>query len=339
MTSENPPPRITVPSVQLSSDGSVSVSVSLDFGTPLPASPLMPPRRVATLSASLDLALRKTPPTRLWHYTSSDGLISILRSREIWASNISFLNDTKEIEHAVDYAKNAIRNRINRGNITPDEIAFLESLENASGTAARRYYVASFSEDQDLLSQWRAYCPPGGGYSLGLPSEQLMAVAEDQDFLLAPCIYDHQMQYKILSEITESFLGIYREKLQAKCDAERLKADLSWSYAQHVTRFGPTLKHPTFKEEREWRLISPMVQEPHPQLDFRGSATRIIPFFRFKLVTQEHPDFVRLGPGQIMTIIGPTSDRRASSMAVQFLMTSQFGVASFGGSEIPYRAW
>ena len=339
MTSANSPPRLTSPIVRLTSDGSISTSITLDFGTPHPASPLMPPGRTTTLSPSLDLALRQPPPTRLWHYTSSDGLISILRSREIWASNISFLNDTKEIEHAVDYAKNAISNRVNRGNLTVDEISFLESLARASGTAAKRYYVASFSEDQDLLSQWRAYCPPGGGYSLGLPSEQLVAVAEDQQFLLAPCIYDHRTQYKILSEITESFLAIYRERLRSTADADKLKNDLSWEFAQHITRFGPTLKHPTFKEEREWRLISPMLQEPHPQLDFRGSATRVVPFFRFKLVTQEHPDLVRVGPSQITTIIGPTSDRNSSSMAVQFLMTSLLGTASFGGSDIPYRAW
>ena len=339
MSSESVPPRLSAPIIRLNADGSVSPSITVDFGTPAPSPQSLPPTLPTTLSQTLDLALRRAPPSHLWHYTSADGLISILKSRQIWASHIAFLNDTTEIEHAVDYAKHAVSNRLNQKDLSPEDRRTLEEMASACGSAAKRYYVASFSEDQDLLSQWRAYCPSGGGYSLGLSSEHLMAVALDQDFLLAPCIYDHESQYRIMREFAESFLGIYRSRTRNTEDQVKLRATIAWEFAQHVTRFGPTLKHPTFREEREWRLISPMLQEPHQQLDFRGTPNRVVPFCRFRLATESHPDLVRPGPNQLTVIVGPTSDRDSSGMAIQFLMTTLFGTSRFGSSGIPFRAW
>lgn len=339
MSSEAIPPRLSAPIIRMNADGSVTPGITIDFGTPSPIAPPLPQIHPTTLSQTLDLALRRAPPSHLWHYTSADGLVSILKSKQIWASNIAFLNDTKEIEHAVEYAKNAIGNRLNRGDLAADERSVLQEMAQACGSAAKRYYVASFSEDQDLLSQWRAYCPPGGGYSLGISSEHLQAVSRDQHFLLLPCIYDHRSQYQIMHEFMESFLIIYRERSSKTDDHSTLRKSLVWEFAQHVTRFGPTLKHPTFQEEREWRLISPMVQEPHPQLDFRGTPSRLVPFYRFSLSTDSNPDLVKAATDHLTTIVGPTSDRDSSAMAVQFLMTSLFGTSRFGSSGIPYRAW
>jgi len=42
-------------------------------------------------------------------------------------------------------------------------------MRQSVGRAAPRFYVASFSEDGDALSQWRAYCPRLGGYAMAFP--------------------------------------------------------------------------------------------------------------------------------------------------------------------------
>jgi hypothetical protein len=116
--------------------------------------------QMTTLSATLDAALASQPPGLLFHYTSSDGLVGILRAKEMWASNVAVLNDTKEIGHAIDYARNAIENKKRLGSVNASDIRVLDEMHSYSPYAAKRYYVASFSEDRDLLSQWRAYCPP-----------------------------------------------------------------------------------------------------------------------------------------------------------------------------------
>lgn len=293
----------------------------------------------STLSSCLDAALRRSPPALLFHYTSSEGLVGILKSKEMWASNVTSLNDTKEIDHAVDCAKNAIENRIGRGGIPDAEKRVLNEMLSYAGSAAKRYYVASFSEERDLLSQWRAYCPPGGGYALGLPSVQLTAMAQHQAFILAPCIYEHTEQYQIVSEFLESHLTKFRALLSTTDDETALCKQLSWEFGQHLARFGSILKHPAFREEKEWRLISSSIQEPHPQLDFRGTLSRIVPYFRFKLLCEEFPDLARIGRTPLTAVAGPTSDHHASAMALQFLLRSTIGRVGHGASSIPYRTW
>jgi Protein of unknown function (DUF2971) len=294
----------------------------------------------ATYSATLDAALASPLPGPLFHYTSSDGLIGILRARELWASNIAFLNDTKEVEHAVDCAKNSIENKLRHGNLNSSEVNVLEEMLQYLGKAGKRYYVASFSEDGDLLSQWRAYCPPGGGYSLGVPSTQLISMAMAQGFTLAPCIYDHTKQYRVVSEFADFFLAKFRAHAPTAADEAKLCKKIAWEFGQHLTRFGTIIKHHTFKEEREWRLISPPIQEPHEQLDYRGSAARVIPFFRFRLANTNFPNLAISGNEPLTVIIGPTSDPSASELAIQFLLTSLLGKGAVKRkSEIPYRTW
>jgi len=41
------------------------------------------------------------PPAKLYHYTSTEGLLGILRNRQLWASNVLYLNDATELVDSV----------------------------------------------------------------------------------------------------------------------------------------------------------------------------------------------------------------------------------------------
>ncbi len=294
----------------------------------------------ATGLPTLQTVLAKEPPSLLCHYTSSDGLIGILKNKEVWASNIAFLNDSEEVEHAIGYAKNAIENKIRRGGLSDNEIGILNAMHGRAGNAAKRYYVASFSEDGNLLSQWRAYCPPGGGHSIGVPSTQLSAMAQEQGFSLVPCVYEHNLQSRLINELVDFHLAdaITCLSVDPTVPENSVKHPL-WRFTQRLTQVGCLLKHGSFREEREWRLLSQTVQEPHPQLDFRSSPSRIVPFFRFKLASSANPNLGARDGVTFTVISGPTSDRALTSMAVQFMVTSYLPTAAFGASDIPYRTW
>lgn len=51
------------------------------------------------------------------HYTSIPGLIGILEAEELWATNIKFLNDEHEFQHAIELFKEVIP----KANITPED--------------------------------------------------------------------------------------------------------------------------------------------------------------------------------------------------------------------------
>jgi hypothetical protein len=292
-----------------------------------------------TLSPTLDQVLAAEVPRLLFHYTSSQGLIGILRTQELWASNVAFFNDVQEVEHAVNHALIAIENTIARG-VSRTELVALEEMREYVGSAAKRYYVLCLSEERDLLSQWRAYSPPGGGYSIGFPSKQLLLMADIQGFTLAPCVYDEQLKYRIAQEFVDTFLSRFRAAVASGSVVEQIARQIALEFGMHVTKFGITLKHSAFREEKEWRLISPMISEPHAQLDYRPSSVRVVPFFRFRLTDNQHPNLTAAGDDHLTVIVGPTSDPLASAMAVQFLLRSTVGTGAFHGvSEVPYRTW
>ena len=54
-----------------------------------------------------------TPPEVLYHYTSGAGLLGIITSHELWASDVFYLNDPSEIFYSLGLFKSASR-RITR---------------------------------------------------------------------------------------------------------------------------------------------------------------------------------------------------------------------------------
>ncbi len=45
-------------------------------------------------------AFSKTPDKPIYHYTSQEGLIGILRDRVLWATKIQYLSDSAEFSYA-----------------------------------------------------------------------------------------------------------------------------------------------------------------------------------------------------------------------------------------------
>lgn len=93
------------------------------------------------------------------HYTSIDTFISILESTNIWATNLKNMNDPNEGALGLDKLRNLLRQHYDSylGNSTPDLDCF----------------SVSFSLEDDVLSQWRAYANDGTGVSIGFVIDML----------------------------------------------------------------------------------------------------------------------------------------------------------------------
>jgi hypothetical protein len=123
----------------------------------------------------------KGPPEdqTIWHYTRGAGLVGIANSRALWASSILCLNDSAEFYHFGHVVGDWIKRnpeRLRRNRLDEEYVAFLHSMITADfqppGFTAIATYVASFSEEADDLSQWRAY-GYGGGYCVGFSQKRL----------------------------------------------------------------------------------------------------------------------------------------------------------------------
>ena len=133
-------------------------------------------------------------------------------------------------------------------------------------------FVFSLSEQSDQLSQWRAYTSGGDGYSVGFDAHKLRDFARGSKFHLAPCEYNPGRQQKLvhgmISDVREQFLN-QREDGVGKREASLSAISL---IMDHLMATLPVLKHPTFAEENEWRLIHPITTIWNDEVEYRDGG-------------------------------------------------------------------
>lgn len=239
------------------------------------------------------------PAAPVFHYTSGEGLCGILEKRSLWATHIRFLNDAREFHHATELAKSELAKA---STYAQKKVAdkLLELLGSMSGTT----WVASFSEEGDLLSQWRAYCPRGG-YSMAFAPDALRSLAEANALAFAKCIYERKMQETMISElVAASYVAAseYTTELEPAplTEDDRLRHFAARWFFPRIQRLASLMKNPAFREEAEWRLIAGLYR-PHITPDYRIRGAMVVPHrtlhFPEALSTDQVVTSVMIGPG------------------------------------------
>jgi hypothetical protein len=211
-------------------------------------------------------------PTQLYHYTSIRGVEGILTRKAVWASLLHFMNDSREWLYALDLARETLQKRIplrEGGNW----LAFIAEL---SGSLSRieglNICVFSLTAMPNQLSQWRAYCPPEGGYNLSFQPNLLKQHLDRHHFELRQCVYDRNEQERQIDEVVDKVLaavGALEDEREIG-DAKETALD---QLTKELSEVAPLLKHPDFREEQEWRAFS-LVYSDDPRMEYhiRGSV-------------------------------------------------------------------
>lgn len=289
-------------------------------------------------SKYLKAVFHREPPDYLYHYTDAKGLYGIFDKMAIWATNAGYLNDSKELSIAFEISESELEKKRSKAKTVEEQLLFakmLRNLRNNSELDIRSNYVCSFSEIRDSLSQWRAYCSEGG-YSLGLPSEFLKKRAELQRFTLVPCIYEKQEQHGIIAETISLCLDRFRNN-KSKLVPEQINREIdsvSYYFTVMVMQIAPIIKHKSFEEEKEWRLIT-LVDKPkrsHPE--YRCGRSMLIPYRPFKLIDKS--DILN----DLRVVVGPTPHpERAKESAGWFLFSRKCSQPNIKISNSPYQHW
>jgi hypothetical protein len=289
--------------------------------------------RVETLIRRLGRAHR---PTTLYHYTSGAGLLGILESQAIWASNIRYLNDAREYELAVDLARRIIEGR-ERAATSKFDAALLAVLKDSlGGTPDPEVYVVSFTENGDQLSQWRGYTPADAGYSVGFAARQLATRdPSSAGAFLVRCVYDPDEHRKLISQVISHSL----EHAMALHDSQRDNRDRVFReaykiFARFMPLVVPALKDSNFKEEEEWRLVALASSFSAGAPEFRAAGSLIVPYHLVSLTS----------PAAILPIseiiVGPNPNPSLAKLSIEHLLVKYgLGSATVVTSGIPYRTW
>jgi DUF2971 family protein len=267
------------------------------------------------------------------HYTSQAGLLGILTKEILWATNIKFLNDEQEFQNALQMCEDIIA----KPNPSFDKDRrfgeYLAKIKHQLGRLdlfkSDAIFTLAFSEETDLLGQWRGYCPANNGYCIVFDAEALHAATSVklENCHLVKCVYDDA---KKAAQIRKVFTDHWR-KYQKVVDSAERKLVIE-NLVLEITLLASYFKHPSFKEEQEHRIV---VVEPASgeSIKFREGRSSLIPYIEIP------------APRKLIRkiIVGPNANRTLAKRALETFLSNNFDAwildVDVEHAKTPYRPW
>ncbi len=282
-------------------------------------------------------------PDLLFHYTNSGGLLGILNSSRLWATNYRFLNDATEVAYGVALFESVVQERVAaaRRDVV---IEFLRRTLHTANAFDGMFdcYIACFCERDDLLNQWRVYASSGGGFALGLEAKEIGRrwgqLDAAQDFVLRKVIYDEALQKKLIAEVIDLTVQAFDEATEGKSleDASNVIARCCGFVRANVADYLVCFKHPAFAVEEEWRLchIVPTTEQSHVQ--FRDGPYGLTPYVCLDPSPMAGVNHNKLPIARVTH--GPVTDPSNVQFALQSLLRAkQYAFVEVAGSKLPLR--
>ncbi len=212
----------------------------------------------------------------VYHYCSADAFTKIISNKKIRLSDITKSNDSMEVLWITKYIKEIFDEEFDKEtsktryfNKGYSKNIFSELVEHYSDDffkADQRIYsymVCCFSEEGDLLSQWRGYSDDASGFSIGFDANALATFgklsADDpissDVFDFKKVIYDVSRQKACIRECAKQLIS--ELKLLSKTAGENIKQQSMSAFNRcflQLFKCSIIVKNPFFKEEKEWRI-------------------------------------------------------------------------------------
>jgi len=197
----------------------------------------------------------------IYHYTDARGLLGIATSGRLWLSDVTYMNDRRELDYGIDVLREALKPRLttlqSAAALYPDEESPERNMSGVIGGVISelsrmlksenpgfRVFAACFCEEGDLLSQWRGYGKGVGGFSLGFDPEILVRNHGGLSPLVKVAYGPHEAQ-----SLIEAILPRIAPQPTGHPGTH------AYTQAEQIVPIIARIKHPGFREERERRLI------------------------------------------------------------------------------------
>lgn len=275
-------------------------------------------------------AFSPVPTAPLYHYTSGAGLIEIIRSGELWATQLACLNDASKLLYPVELLRDKVRAKLR--NPLTDEIQFLLKKVDAGLTpqvATEGRFLSCFSEDGDDLSQWRGYGGGEGGYAIAFDAQYLRQLAA-RGMILGKVEYDEQKQSLFLDDVLTHLIRFYLDGLKKKRApfVDEWTTEFLDFWAANLIEIAPFIKHPRFKGEREWRLVYHFQDEATPRKRYLQRSSMMTQHVPLQLMIQDdgRPRLPLTG-----IVVGPCRHKEISRISVGDLLRTH----CYSNAEVP----
>ncbi len=192
----------------------------------------------------------------LFHYCSETAFWEILNSQTLWLSSVWSMNDEEELwwgRKAVGLVLGS-----NARNFPPEFREFiLASLTRPDPHMLP--LVASFSRNGDLLSQWRAYAADATGFAIKFNPKVLRKMPVH----MTSVSYKSEQQNQLILNTLRLFYEYWKIGTEP---ATLALSEVLIDFALDLI----AMKHPSFFEEREVRLVHLLVKDGDSWIDVGG---------------------------------------------------------------------
>jgi hypothetical protein len=203
--------------------------------------------------------LSQEVPRRLYHYTSLDGVVGIVSSSKIYASDARFMNDASELDYAAELISDVVESVSEEvtdeplKHLLPRRRGFANSFEYGD-----RAFVACFCEQGDMLSQWKGYGRGDAPASLGFDLFYLPLLNRlPPRTYLRKVVYERAEQEDLVRKVVRTWIQAARALLATEGSSATalFPYPAIWALQEALSEHHLCFKNPAFREEREWRLI------------------------------------------------------------------------------------
>jgi len=196
----------------------------------------------------------------LYHYCSFEKFESIIESKTLWLTQIVKSNDKEEVSRTFKIIWDSIQKDLEKGLVdmqnSADIIKILSSqMEvelHSSLKGDETPYGVCLSINGDLAQNWNEYGDMSRGIAIGFSSELFTGIAHSMphpSVNLEHSIGWNQVYYD-RDDLTQKFISIFIDTLRSDTTA------LGWLTVRTTLKhYSAFIKNPTFKDEREVRVI------------------------------------------------------------------------------------
>ncbi|MEE9205724.1 MAG: DUF2971 domain-containing protein [Acidimicrobiia bacterium] len=281
--------------------------------------------------------LQGDTPDLLYHYTNVTGLIGICSSRSLWATNLRFVNDAKELTHAWKLMRDVLAEARAQAKV-PAQLELIDEIERRTSAQWAGYpdfYSASFSVNGDLLSQWRGYGSSGGRYAIGFDAAGLVRPPSpypQPERFFNRVIYDEATQLRFLRDAADAMLALFATVDPIGSDLTESRARV-FSAIGELVGFAFSFKDPAWSEEQEWRAVYVVPDGELEGVRFRPSGGVAVPYVSLEMGTDPGG---RLPIREIVQ--GPRVDPDTAIRSLELLLASTgYSDVDITVSSVPLR--
>lgn len=244
-------------------------------------------------------------PDIVYHYTDAAGLVGMLKTGRIWATDYRFLNDRSEMDHTRKRAKKLINERLS-GELKPPLQSFYREIARFLDLdLLGDLFVFSFSEEPDDLSQWRGYAREGLGFTIGFSGQAICEGGNDpkSEYSFFRVEYDHDMQMvaieRALAELEKEFLI---QATAQDADLPTLSTEAADWFVWVTNNRSVANKHRSFYSEKEWRIMGVVpIKDRATDVHTRASGLRLVNYIELSLPNKASKKLpiqsIGVGPG------------------------------------------